>query len=133
MTKIEGTITFEDNTTVTAPGAVTPQGSNPGGTEPTPPAANPFANTTWKTEGEETENGQTFTYVLTLSFGTDTWTAVQYVNGQLAEGGQSGTYTVSGSNTATLINPADPVILTATISGNVLTIDGFPNIFTKVN
>jgi len=131
MTKIEGTITLDDNTTVTAPGAVTPQDNNPGGTAP---AANPFANTSWRSEAKVTENGQTATYVLTLSFGTDTWTTIQYKNGQPVEGGQSGTYTASG-NTATCTNTTNPEggTFTATISGNVLTVDAFPTPFTKVN
>jgi hypothetical protein len=131
MTKIEGTITFEDNTTVTAPGAVTPQGSNPGGTTP---AANPFANTKWRTEIETTENGQTITFVGILSFGTDTWTLERSLNGQL-ERGFSGIYTVSG-NTATLTSSDGVDTGTATISGNVLTVYGMADIpipFTKVN
>jgi len=38
ITKIEGTIPFNDNTTAAAPGTLSPQGNNPGGTEPTPPS-----------------------------------------------------------------------------------------------
>jgi hypothetical protein len=126
MTKIEGTITLDDKTTVAAPGAVTPQQSAP------TPAANPFAGTSWKWEG--TEDGKT--YKMTLSFGTDnTVTAFQgMVPPSPNDFTVSGTYTVSG-NTATIT--VDGQISTATISGNVLIFIGVtggdPLTFTRVN
>jgi len=131
MTKIEGTISLEDNTTVPAPGTLTPQGSNPGETEPTPPAANSFVNTTWKCEqigspfGSEDIDDKRPT-VVTLSFGTNTWSIVETSEGkQTLSGG--GTYTVSG-NTATL---SGDLSITATINGNTLTFGGLS--MTKVN
>jgi len=124
MTKIEGTITLDDNTTVAAPGAVTPQQSNP--------AANPFAGTSWEWKG--TEDGET--YRMTLSFGTDnTVTALQgMIPPSPNDFTVKGTYTVSG-NTATIT--VDGQISTATISGNVLIFIGVtggePLTFTRVN
>jgi len=97
-----------------------------------PPAANVFENTTWKAEDTVTNGGVTYTYVLTLSFGTDIWTTVQVENGEPIPGGQAGTYTASG-NTATCTT-ADGDTLLATVSGNTLTLaqgeDEFQ--FTKV-
>jgi hypothetical protein len=123
MTEIKGTIPLDDNTTVTAPGAVTPQDNNPGGASP---AANPFANTKWKAESDDPVDGHV---VGTLSFGTDTWSYSETYDGKPSDTTFSGTYTVSG-NTAIL---SGDVSSTATISGNVLTLDSVPIPFTKVN
>lgn len=101
VTKIEGTITLNDNTTVAAPGAVTPQ---PGDTTP---AANPFANTTWKYES--------WNDVCIFRFGTDTFTYEEIYNGNSER--ISGSYTVSG-NTATLYFGSSSE--TVTIRGNNL-------------
>jgi hypothetical protein len=127
MTEIKGTIVLNDNTTVTGPGAVTPQDNNPGGTTT---AANPFANTKWKAEVIDTiVNGVEIKAMVTFSFGTDTWSFVQISSEGKQTAAAGGTYTVSG-NTATL---SGDVSCTATISGNVLTVDGFPTPLTKVN
>ena len=131
MTKIEGTIPLDDNTTVTAPGAVTPVNSNPGG-GPTPPAANPFANTTWKWEGANPSVARYWSEI-TLSFGTNTWTMtiLHFINEthKLNETfTANGTYTASG-NTATMSGDWDTA---ATISGNVLTLDEVPLPLTRV-
>jgi len=134
MTKIEGTITLDDNTKVTAPGALTPQDNNQGGTTP---AANPFAGTSWKWEGQmPEEDGKTYNVKMTLSFGTDnTVTAFQGLIPPSADDFTvSGTYRVSG-NTATIT--IEGQISTATINGNVLIFIGVsggdPLTFTRVN
>ena len=125
MTKIEGTINFDDGGKIDAPGAVTPE-DNPGGGGTTPPAANPFANTTWKASVEMVEDGKKFIVVDTISFGTDTWEFEETVNGVVnSKNVGHGTYTVSG-NTATLTDVITGDTETVTISGNVLMAQGVP-------
>jgi hypothetical protein len=137
MTKIEGTIPIDGGGTVTAPGTVTPQDNNP----PPPPPANPFANTTWKGEMQVTEGGVTYNVVGTISFGTITYTIESKTTPPYPDMDMSisGTYTASG-NTAAMTHIGEgggPVKLTATISGNVLTVinsnDNIPMICTRVN
>jgi len=119
ITKIEGTIPFDDNTTVSAPGVLTPPGSNSGdtettppeggGNEPTPPAppANPMAGTTWVHDG---------TTVQTLTFTDSTWSMVED-----REDGPftwSGPYTIDGNSL--VLTPYDNYYWYATVNGNTL-------------
>jgi hypothetical protein len=147
MTKIEGTIPVDNGGTVPAPGTITP--NNPdGGT--TPPAANLFANTSWLYSGEV--GGALFADgsfrrlhgTVTLSFGTDTWTVVMTPTESLlppninileynwgkptGTQNDNGTYTANG-NTAILNVAGKSKTMTATISGNTLTLEGL--VFTK--
>lgn len=128
MTKIEGTIPIDGGEPIPAPGTVTPQENNPDGGEPTP--TNPFANTMWRAEVSSEEGIQT----ATLSFGTDTWTFEirSYPAGSddvIIDGPHTGTYMVSG-NTATLSGDMSG---NATISGNVLLVDGMNVPFIRAN
>jgi hypothetical protein len=158
ITKIEGTIPIDGGGTVAAPGTlqggetpppvepppVEPPPVEPPPVEPPPPPANPFANTTWKSEMQIQNPGTGVTYnvVMTLSFGTDTFTWEQRITPPHPTEGdrtESGTYTASG-NTAAMTGIGEmgnPFTIPATISGNVLTViidnTGAPIILTRVN
>ena len=118
MTSITGTIPTDDNTTVSAPGAITPAGNNPGSQEPTPPsggdqepvppAGNILAGTTW-------EAGDQYV-TFTIKFTTDSAFTID-VNTQTGKESASGTYNVNGNNIALTLNGET---LEGVINGNTL-------------
>jgi hypothetical protein len=95
MASITGTIPVDGGGQITAPGAITPQGNNPGGQEPVPPAGNNLTGTTWKAEDEVVS--------ITIKFTTNSAFTMEF-NTPAGKESASGTYNVNGNNIALTLN-----------------------------